>query len=207
MTDPVIRGRTAEHIASEVYENRHFFWAAGIAAIVVGILALLLPYAATIATELLIGAVLTATGIVDLVAAFRAHKTSRIAFGVLFGLLSLGAGVLLLAYPVRGIVALTAFLAIFFLAGGLLKAWLSFQIRPARRWGWMLASAVLSIALGALIWGGLPGTAVWVMGALVGIDLIFFGATLIGTIYGIGSEIDGLGGPQAGAARAQDVPH
>ena len=48
------------------------------------------------------------------------------------------------------------------------------------RWGWMLASGVIDLILAAMILAGLPGTAAWALGLLVGINMVFGGAALIG---------------------------
>ena len=38
---------------------------------------------------------------------------------------------------------------------------------------WLLLSGVVTLLLGVYIWRQLPGAAVWVIGTLVGIDMIF----------------------------------
>jgi len=48
------------------------------------------------------------------------------------------------------------------------------------RWGWMLASGIVDLLLAAAILIGLPGTADWAMGLIVGVNLLFGGAALIG---------------------------
>jgi uncharacterized membrane protein HdeD (DUF308 family) len=48
------------------------------------------------------------------------------------------------------------------------------------RWGWMLASGIIDLILAAVILAGLPGTAAWALGLLVGINLVFGGTALIG---------------------------
>ena len=50
----------------------------------------------------------------------------------------------------------------------------------SRRWGWMLTAGVMDIIVAAIIVAGLPGSALWAIGLLVGINLLFGGATLIG---------------------------
>ena len=47
------------------------------------------------------------------------------------------------------------------------------------RWGWMLASGILDIVLGVLLILGLPGTALWAIGLLLGLNLLFGGWALI----------------------------
>ncbi|MFZ0071652.1 MAG: hypothetical protein WAK85_10320, partial [Xanthobacteraceae bacterium] len=48
------------------------------------------------------------------------------------------------------------------------------------RWGWMLASGIITLVLAFLIYAGLPSTAAWAIGLLVGIDMVFGGAALVG---------------------------
>jgi uncharacterized membrane protein HdeD (DUF308 family) len=43
----------------------------------------------------------------------------------------------------------------------------------------MLLGGVVDLVLAAIILSGLPGTLAWALGLLVGIDLLFGGATLI----------------------------
>ena len=47
------------------------------------------------------------------------------------------------------------------------------------RWGWMLVSGIVDLVLAAVIFSGLPGTAVWAIGLLVGINMVFGGTALI----------------------------
>jgi uncharacterized membrane protein HdeD (DUF308 family) len=46
------------------------------------------------------------------------------------------------------------------------------------QWGWMLVSGVVDLVLGVVILAGLPGTAVWAIGVLVGINMVFGGVAL-----------------------------
>ena len=44
----------------------------------------------------------------------------------------------------------------------------------------MLFSGIVDLALSVMIFAGLPSTATWAIGLLVGINMIFGGAALIG---------------------------
>lgn len=46
-------------------------------------------------------------------------------------------------------------------------------------WGSMLASGIVDLVLGGLIFAVLPGAAAWALGLLVGINMIFGGVALI----------------------------
>jgi uncharacterized membrane protein HdeD (DUF308 family) len=48
------------------------------------------------------------------------------------------------------------------------------------RWGWMLVSGIIDLVLAGMIFIGLPSTAAWAIGLLVGINLLFGGSAMIG---------------------------
>jgi uncharacterized membrane protein HdeD (DUF308 family) len=50
----------------------------------------------------------------------------------------------------------------------------------SERWSWLLVAGLMDILIAGLIIAGLPGSALWAIGLLVGINLVFGGATLIG---------------------------
>jgi uncharacterized membrane protein HdeD (DUF308 family) len=50
----------------------------------------------------------------------------------------------------------------------------------SERWSWLLFGGLMDIVIAFLIISGLPGSAEWAIGLLVGINLLFGGATLIG---------------------------
>ncbi|SIO47495.1 Uncharacterized membrane protein HdeD, DUF308 family [Rhodovulum sp. ES.010] len=161
----------------------------GGATIVVGALAILFPFAATLATNLVLGAALAVSGLFHLARAIFAKGVESKLWTLVFGLLSVVAGAVLLLYPVEAVVALTMILAAFFIAGGIAKLVASWYLSPPYRrradlprlrgWGWFAFSALLSTALGVLLLIGLPGTALWAIGLLVGIDLLFLGISEI----------------------------
>lgn len=75
-------------------------------------------------------------------------------------------------------VTLTVVLVVLFLLVGIDKIVLSFHLRRVSQWGWQLLSGLISIAVAIMIWLGLPETAVWAIGLLVGIELIFNGVSM-----------------------------
>jgi uncharacterized membrane protein HdeD (DUF308 family) len=49
----------------------------------------------------------------------------------------------------------------------------------AGRWGWILVSGIVDLVIAGLVFAGLPASAAWAIGLLVGIDLVFAGVALI----------------------------
>ncbi len=156
-----------------------WFRGAGIAFLVVGLLAVILPHVATLTVQFLIGLILLVSGITHMAHALQARKWRNVTWEVLVAALFLGGGILFMAYPAGGAAALTILLGFFFLILGGFKIPVALAWRRRPGWGWIMASGILSATLGLVILLGLPGTAAWVIGLLLGIDLIFTGVTLM----------------------------
>lgn len=154
-------------------------YTAGAIFIIVGLVAILMPWVATIAAELLVGAALAVAGAVELFRAFRLRSTGAVLGSALLGILALAVGVILLAFPLEGVLTLTIFLIAFFLAEGVVKLIMAYEWRGQSGWGWTAFSGAASIVVGILVWLALPGSALWALGLLLGIDLLIFGWTLI----------------------------
>jgi uncharacterized membrane protein HdeD (DUF308 family) len=144
-----------------------------------GVAAIAFPWVASVAVELLIGWILVISGALGLVYAFRASRRAGLFFSLLGALLSLGVGVVLLAYPLSGVLTVTLLIALLFATGGVFRILLALQLRPLDHWGWMLVSGILALILAGLILTQWPEAATWVIGVLLGIDLIFAGWTSI----------------------------
>lgn len=150
----------------------------GIVMIVLGTLAIAIPMAAALTIEILLGILLLAGGVMQLIAACSKECTNRFftfVSAALFGIV----GGLLLARPWHGIMTITLLLSVFFLIEGIAKIVSAFKMRPAKSWGWMLVSGLVTLALGGLIWAAWPGDAIWVIGLIVGIDLLFGGLATV----------------------------
>jgi hypothetical protein len=114
---------------------------------------------------------------------------------VVFGaaVLAVGVGIILIARPVQGTLTLALVLSAYFAVEGVVTIMYALLHRrePATRWGWLIASGILDLAVGGLIVAGLPGSALWAIGLLVGIDLVFGGFALIRMALA-GQKIDGI---------------
>jgi uncharacterized membrane protein HdeD (DUF308 family) len=86
--------------------------------------------------------------------------------------------VLLLRNPNAGLLVMTVPLIVFFIVEGLSKVIFAMNIRPFPGWGWVLLSGVIGILLGACLWANMPLASEWVLGVLLGIELIVEGAAL-----------------------------
>lgn len=160
-------------------ENWGWFLALGIGLIVLGMVSIGTPLIATLAIEIMVGVLLLIGGILTTFHAFQSRRWGKFLLEVLGGVLYLGIGILLLVYPLTGMLSLTFLLSIFLLVSGVIKTTQAFQMRPTSNWGWILLSGIVSIVLGVIIWAGLPVTALWAVGLIVGIDFLFSGFSMV----------------------------
>lgn len=163
-----------------IQHNRTLLIIEGVLFTLLGILAVALPGISTLSTELFIGWLLIFGGVFQLYRTIKAgvHASGFIG-SLVISILYLIFGILLILFPVAGIFSLTVLLILFFIAEGIAKIILGIQLRPFRRWGWFILNGVLALIMAFIIWSGWPGTAFWVLGILVGINMIFFGISLI----------------------------
>jgi uncharacterized membrane protein HdeD (DUF308 family) len=163
--------------------RRHWvlFLTEGIVLVILGILALLAPVIASVAATVFFGWLLLVSGIVGLVTTFRARHAPGFWWSLVSALIGIVAGILLIGWPLLGTLSLTAVLIAFLFAEGAVTIMYALEHRTALsgRWGWMLASGIVDVGLGVLLLIGLPGTASWALGLLLGINLIFGGWALI----------------------------
>jgi len=151
----------------------------GIVLIVLGVAAITIPAMFTLAVAVLLGWILVVAGVVRFVHSFHAMRFGGFLWKLLGAVLYVAAGVVLLIYPLEGILALTLVLAGFFFLKGLTEVFLAFRLRPAPRWGWVLVDGIIALALAGFIWSAWPADSFWVIGLVVGIDLVFGGWSVL----------------------------
>jgi len=156
------------------------FLVEGIVLVLLGIAAIMLPVVATLAVAIFLGWLFLISGIIGLITTFMMRNAPGFWWSLLSAVLALGAGLILLAWPVSGAVSLTLVLIVFFVIEGVASIMMALEHRTAGRWGWLLASGIVDLILAGLILAGLPGTAAWALGLLVGINMLFGGASMIG---------------------------
>ena len=168
-------------VATALHEHWVLYLVEGIVLIVLGVFAVIIPPIATLATTLLFGWLFLLSGVMGLFTTFWMRHAPGFWWSLISALLALAVGVLLLAAPAQGALSLTLVLIAFFVVEGV--ASIMFALGHKRelsgRWCWMLASGVVDLLLAVVILAGLPGTATWAIGLLVGINMIFGGAALV----------------------------
>lgn len=161
-----------EEVKTAIRENRGWFVGLGVLMIILGIVAIGFPFATTIAAKIMIGWLFLIGGIAEIVRSFSMSSWKSLLGNLLVGLLYVLVGGWLAFFPLTGIISLTLLLAFAFIFEGALKIGMGIKLRPMAGWGWLIFSAVIAILAGVLLIAGLPGTAAWAIGLLVGINLL-----------------------------------
>jgi uncharacterized membrane protein HdeD (DUF308 family) len=168
-------------LTQSIREHWVLFLIEGIVLVVLGVLAIIIPPIATIAVTIFLGWLFLISGIIGLVTTFWARHAPGFWWSLLSAVVAIAAGIVLLGWPMPGAVSLTLLLIVFFIIEGVLSIMYALEHKKelSGRWGWMLISGIIDLILAAIIWGGLPGTAAWALGLLVGINMLFGGSAMI----------------------------
>ncbi len=172
----------ARAVANAIHAHWRLFLFEGIMLVVLGVAAILLPVVATLAFTLVIGWLFLISGGVGLVTTFWMRNAPGFWWSLVSAVVGIAAGVILIRWPISGTVSLTLVLIAFFVVEGIVTIMYAVQHRSqlTSRWGWMAASGVVDLILAGIIFAGLPETATWALGLLVGINLLFGGTAMIG---------------------------
>ena len=155
-------------------EAGRFIWL-GVALLIIGVAALVFPAVSTLAATYFVGWVLVLSGAVTLFGSFSIRGAGPFFGALLLGLLSVAAGVFILARPQIGALAITLSLGAMFMLQGAFELVLAFELRAAQGWQWMLLSALASILLAIVILAGWPGTSLIALGTILGVNFISSG--------------------------------
>ncbi|MBR1193530.1 HdeD family acid-resistance protein [Bradyrhizobium sp. AUGA SZCCT0240] len=154
----------------------------GILLAVLGLAAMIVPPLASLAVAIFLGWMFLISGIAGLVVTYWARQMPGFWWSLFSAALAVLAGLVLLARPMQGVLTLTIVLGAYFLIEGVTTIMYALEHRRelSGRWSWLLVSGVMDLLISFLIIAGLPGSAEWAIGLLVGINLVLGGASLVG---------------------------
>ena len=169
-----------QSLGSTLREHWVLFLVEGIVLLGLGFLAILLPPLATLGITILLGWLFLISGVTGLIASFWARQAPGFWWSLVSAVLGIGAGLVLLVSPGSGALSLTLILIVFFVIEGVASVMYALEHRQqlTGSWGWMLVSGIIDLFLAAMVFAGLPGSAAWAVGLLVGINMLFGGTAL-----------------------------
>lgn len=180
-TDPSDIRKVQRVVATSLSRHWRLFLFEGIVLLLLGTAAIVIPAIATLALTVLLGWIFAISGIIGLITTFPMRAAPGFWSSLLSAILAVAAGVVLLLWPLSGRFSLTLLLIVFFAIEGIASILFALEHKRGMsgRWAWMLTSGVIDLILATIIFAGLPGTAVWALGLLVGINMLFGGVALI----------------------------
>lgn len=182
MTTPQDLDRLHARMQEAVKSHWKGFLIEGIILVILGLAAIIVPPLASVAVAIFLGWMFLFSGVVGLFLTFSAREAPGFWWALVSAIVALLAGAILLWRPLQGTLTLTIILGAYFVAEGVATIMYALEHRRelTGRWGWLMAAGLVDIIISGLIIAGLPGSAAWAIGLLVGINLVFGGSSLIG---------------------------
>lgn len=180
LPDDLTRLQTS--VTTAVRDHWKAFLIEGVVLIVLGIAAMVVPPLASLAITLFLGWMFLVSGILQFILTFSARQLPGFGWSLISAILAAVAGIVLLLWPVQGVLSLTIVVGVYFVMEGVATIMYALDHRKqlSQRWGFLVAAGIADIVVSGLIVSGLPGSAIWALGLLVGINLVFGGMSLIG---------------------------
>jgi uncharacterized membrane protein HdeD (DUF308 family) len=199
-TDPI--DSIEKKVAASVTQHWKAFLIEGILLVILGFAAIVVPPLASIAVAIFLGWMFLISGVAGLFLTFSARQAPGFWWALVSAVVAIVAGIVLLWRPLEGTLSLTIVVGAYFLAEGVATILYALEHRKelTGRWGWVLLGGIMDLFIAAVIIAGLPGSALWAVGLLAGINLVFGGATLIGMAL---AARDGKLSPPSGTGTAK----
>jgi uncharacterized membrane protein HdeD (DUF308 family) len=170
-----------ETLGTCVERLRHRWgWFVGVGALValLGIAALLLVVSATIASVYTIAIFIIVAGGAEIVLGFSSQTWGRFFLWVIGGIAYIVVGVFALAQPIMAAAVFTLLLGAALLATGVFRIYVGAHLGKGVR-GWVIFAGIVTAIVGFMVLLGWPGNSFVILGLLLGVDLVFWGASWI----------------------------
>ena len=171
--------RPSAHNLGESIERLRGKWAAitafGVLLVILGFAALGFSLVATIVTVTLNGIFFLIAGAAEIAIGMHARDWGRFFLWVLGGVVYIAAGILCVANPILASTVLTLVLGAGLIAAGVVRALLATQLPADHPRALVFLAAAVTILLGLIIVIHWPLDSVYVLGTLLGVDLLFHG--------------------------------
>ena len=181
---------TSAHSLGEAIARLHGKWAAitafGVLLVVLGVAALVFSLIATIVTVTLNGILFLIAGGAEISIGLHSRDWGRFFLWVVGGLVYIAAGILCIVNPVFASAALTLLLGAGLVAAGVVRAYLATQLPADHQRGLVFVAAAVTVVLGLVIVSHWPLDSVYVLGTLLGVDLLFHGVGWVS--FGMGLQ-------------------
>ena len=179
-------------MSGSLQANWRWLAAAGVVIAILGLLAVLAPFATGLSISLLAGGLLVVSGILHFVGVFSARGWVGTIWQIVLGVVTLGAGLLILFNPLVGLLTLTILVITYLFVSGVVEIVMGLRLRGEPNWFLGVVSGSIGVLLAIMLWAGFPSTALWAVGLLFGINLLVSGATMAIIAYSARKPADSM---------------
>ena len=165
-------------VSEAIAKNWGWILTGGIVSVIGGVAALVAPGLATGVTGVFIAATLLVVGCVNLAGVLFADKGLKLE-SFLTGVIQVLLAAVMAFYPFASLASMTILIAAFIMADGIIRTALAVQNREVPGWGWTLAGGLASIVTSIIVLAALPTSALWVIGIMVGVNMLTSGIARI----------------------------
>ncbi|SOC47893.1 HdeD family acid-resistance protein [Shinella sumterensis] len=151
---------------------------AGIVLLLIALVALSNLLLATVVSVLFVGVTMLLAGAAHIVFAFQMKRWGQTVGLLVVGVLYVAAGVMTFWNPVLASTFLTLLMALSMLVAGIVRTAAGLAIRPASGWLWLAAAGAATVLVALVILAGWPVNSLWIIGALLAIDVMVTGCAL-----------------------------
>jgi len=162
----------------------------GILYILLGLVAIFLPSVTSFGVEMVVGFTLMIQGVFKLFRSIKNRGEGGMVLGILLAIITFFSGLFFVQNPLAGVISITAFIAIYFVANGVLKFINVFKTDKEE--GSRIKKsvvAVISIMFGFGVWGSVVMSSTLIIGYMIGVLLIIDGLSYIR-----GKDVKGIRG-------------
>lgn len=167
-----------EALRQTVQRNALLYISEGALLAIAGLLAIIYPLLTTAAIAIPLGWLLIVIAVVQGIVLYGLRSMPHFGFQLLSVILALLLGVLMLRDPQQARQVIILLVIIFLMLQGVSRLIFGFSIRPFHHWEWVMASGAFGVLLSLVLLFTLPEPATWLVGLLVGLELIGEGAAV-----------------------------
>jgi len=184
---------TSDPVPHSVRRNWFWYFALGVLFVFGGVFAFYVPFEASVAVTLIVGAFFLAGGVVGIIQTFMmdADWKGRL-IHMIISILNIVAGLFLLFKPLEGLITLTLIVLLNMVIGGALRMVLGFQVRPEPGWGWLLGGGAVSILAAIYLFTQFPDISLVLLGIFAGVSLISEGVAYIMFAFGLRRSVESV---------------
>jgi uncharacterized membrane protein HdeD (DUF308 family) len=177
----VIENVAFPRFAEDFHEHWWTFLIEGIFLVALGFVAVVVPFLAGIVVTVMIGWLLIFVGLFGIWTDWSMRRAHGQGWSFLSSILALLTGAAFFYWPIAGLISLTLILAAYLAIDGAIAIVRARQYRrgKAKNWGWLLVNGILDFFLAGVILVFQPRVSAWLVGFVVGVDLMFAGVALI----------------------------